>query len=204
MTILTIMEAIIVPILKQIVFGGFLYITFSFTEYGVHRYLMHGEKNNEFSKNHWTHHEHTEDDMDLRKSNNYNEDTNKYLGLYFVWKYTVAVFFTGLLEAYVLYIFLPIVPWWSVIIWVALFAIYQSSFWNTIHPDIHNVSLELSWREGIPGWNGWKQLFENIGIYNWLKENHTLHHLRKKERKGNYNVTLPGADYVLGTMYKNM
>jgi sterol desaturase/sphingolipid hydroxylase (fatty acid hydroxylase superfamily) len=37
-----------------------------------------------------------------------------------------------------------------------------------------------------------------------MKHNHILHHLRKGARKGNFNVTLPGADYLFGTMYSNV
>jgi hypothetical protein len=178
---------------------------------------MHGEKTNELSKNHWTHHEHTLDNMNLKKSKQYNFNKNKYLGLYFVWKYTIIVFIVGLIEAfllyYLLYYFTNIrISRLSIIIWVLFFAIFQSSFWNTIHPDIHNTSLNLNWSEGIPGWNGWKILFSNIyinnnkrlSLYDWLKQNHKLHHLRKGERKGNYNVTLPGADYIMGKMYNSI
>jgi hypothetical protein len=171
--------------------------------------MMHGEKNNELSKNHWTHHEHTMDSMDLNKSDKYNSNKDKYLGLYFIWQYTVIVFIVGLIEAFILYYILYTytfikVHWLVVIIWVLFFCIFQSSFWNTVHPDIHNISSEIRWNEGIPAWNGWKVLFSAIYInnnetlYMWFKKNHTLHHLRKKERKGNYNVTLPGADYFMG------
>ena len=100
------------------------------------------------------------------------------------------------------------VSWTAVGLQVLLLGVYQSSFWNTIHPDIHGVTLQLSWWEGIPGWDGWKTLLAVIpvsqkGGYEWMKENHTLHHLRKGVRKGNFNVTLPGADFLCGTYFNS-
>jgi len=173
---------------------------------------MHSsKKDNNLSKNHWNHHEHTLDDMNLKTSENYNDNINKYLGLYFTWLYTGVVFIVGLIEAFLLYFLLKIVkinisPLF-VIVSVILFSIYQSSFWNTIHPDIHNIKENLNWNEGIPGWDGWKTIYSsvyinnNTNIYDWFINNHKLHHLRKGDRKGNYNVTLPGADWVLGKLY---
>jgi hypothetical protein len=45
---------------------------------------------------------------------------------------------------------------------------------------------------------------KGITMYDWFKANHTMHHLRKGDEKGNYNVTLPGADWILGTMYSDV
>lgn len=199
---------------NSIVFGMLLYFVFSFTEYGVHKYLMHSSKNeyNMFSIHHWNHHEHTLEDMNLHKSESYNSSKNKYLGLYFTWFYTFLVFIVGLTEAFLLsYLLNSIkikVDSLSIIIWVLMFSIYQSSFWNTIHPDIHHIEENITWYEGIPGWKqGFSYLFSGLivekdkTLYEWFQKNHRLHHLRKGNSKGNYNVTLPGADWMMGTMY---
>jgi len=176
---------------------------------------MHGPKTeyNLLSNNHWNHHEHTLNNMELKKNQNYNSKINKYLGLYFVWSYSCIVFIVGLSEGFALYIVLRMgdiqIEPWVVVITVLLFSIYQSSFWNTVHPDIHNISENITIYEGIPGWDGWKRAFTAITVdndrkmtlYDWFKQNHTLHHSRKGAKKGNYNVTLPGADWILGTMY---
>jgi len=173
---------------------------------------MHSKEKNMLSDNHWNHHTHTLDDMQLKNSDQYNSHLNKYLGLYFTWTYTIIVFFVGLIEGFILYsgltfLFDMDISTLSVFIWVFLFCIYQSSFWNTIHPDIHGINETISWWEGIPGSFGWVLLFSSIYLdkrttmYDWLKKNHTMHHLRKGDTKGNYNVTLPGADWILGTMY---
>lgn len=202
-------------IIKHFAYFGLLYVVFTFAEYFVHRYLMHGSKNkwNPLSTSHWTHHEHTLNDMNLKKSDKYNSEIDKHLGLYFVWKYTAAIFIVGLLPAYLLNLFLHLIgvgiePRF-IPIYVGGFALYQSSFWNTVHPDIHNVYDELSWSEGVPGSNIWRLLYSGIKIsdsmtmYEWFMHNHKLHHLRKGVKKGNYNVTLPGADWALGTMYSS-
>jgi hypothetical protein len=198
------------------IFVFLLYVVFSFTEYAVHKYLMHGAKSeyNLLSNNHWNHHEHTLNNMELKENKEYNSKINKYLGLYFVWSYSCIVFVVGLSEGIVLYMVLKsaaniqIAPW-VVVLTVAVFSVYQSSFWNTVHPDIHNIRENISIYEGIPGWDGWKHAFSaiyvnrdrKITLYDWFKQNHTLHHSRKGVKKGNYNVTLPGADWILGTMY---
>jgi len=187
-----------------------LYGVFSITEHLVHRYVMHNNFG-AFSKDHWTHHQHTLDDMTLKQSNNYNEDVNKYFGLFFVWPYTVGVFTVGFIEAYGLSIVFNAVNMnislLAVLLYVLAFCFYQSSFWNTIHPDIHFITEKLSWSEGIPGSDIWKSIFESIPMdgnknaYDWLKDNHIMHHIRKGPKKGNYNVTLPGADWLFGKLY---
>lgn len=200
-------------IIDTVVFIVSLYAVFSITEWTVHKYLMHGTitEYNPLSDNHWNHHKHTLNNMDLKENADYNSSINKYLGLYFVWSYSGIVFIVGLFEGWVLSRALSAVhihvSLWTVVITVLAFSVYQSSFWNTVHPDIHNVRDNITIYEGIPGWEGWKWAFSAIVVddqntlYDWFKRNHTLHHLRKGVKKGNYNVTLPGADAVFGTMY---
>ena len=38
-------------------------------------------------------------------------------------------------------------------------------------------------------------------IYNYLWKHHVLHHCLKGANAGNYNVTLPGADWIFGTLH---
>ena len=33
----------------------------------------------------------------------------------------------------------------------------------------------------------------------WVIKNHTKHHKVKGDKKGNFNIIYPGADYLLGT-----
>ena len=200
--------------INTLIFVVLLYFTFSFTEYFVHKYFMHSSESNILSDNHWNHHKHTLDDMNLKNSETYNNNKNKYLGLYFVWSHSILVFLIGLFEGFLLYFILAFakikIPISFVFIWVLLFSIYQTSFWNTIHPDIHNIKENLTIWEGIPGSYLWVLLFssiyidKNMNLYDWFKRNHKLHHLRKGEKKGNYNVTLPGADWIMGKMYSSV
>jgi hypothetical protein len=57
-------------------------------------------------------------------------------------------------------------------------------------------TTQAHWKHGVQGWKGWKRVF----FYSWLKRNHEKHHRVKGDGKGNYNVTLPGGDWILGTM----
>ena len=200
--------------INNIIFVSLLYVGFTFSEYFVHRYVMHSTNinHNMLSSSHWNHHKHTLKNMELVKSSEYNLPVQQYTGLYLTWDYTGAIFVVGLIEGEFLYLFLKfhniVITQLFLILWVFLFSVYQTSFWNTVHPDVHKVYDNISWREGIPGWNGWMLLFssiyvdKNVTLYQWFINNHTIHHLRKGLHKGNYNVTLPGADYILGTMYE--
>jgi hypothetical protein len=195
--------------ITEIVYGLLVYSMFSMTEWFVHKYIMHGDKDKtSFARDHIVHHIHTLPDMKLSSSSEYGDNIDKYLGLYFIWRSSIVVFFIGCTQCFILnYITGLNVSAFYIITLVFIFCLYQSSFWNTIHPDIHEIPLNLTWKEGIPGWNGWKHLFstitiDNITLYDWLKANHRMHHLRKGTNKGNYNVTLPGADFIFGSYYE--
>ena len=47
-------------------------------------------------------------------------------------------------------------------------------------------------RDGVPNH---PKLLSHGRIYKWLWANHAIHHLQKGE-KGNFNIILPGADYI--------
>ena len=181
--------------IKYLIFIINLYILFSIIEYLVHKYLMHSKMNTkmntEIATNHNIHHKYTKNDMNLNYSNIYNKNKNKYLGLYFLWKETFFVLLFGLTIAFILNIFYQLNPLFIIIITI-LFAYYQSSLWNTIHPDIHHIDYKLKLNEGIPP----LEIYKKLPYYDWLKANHMKHHIYKNEKKGNYNVTLPLADYL--------
>ena len=194
--------------LSEISYIIILYFVFSITEWLVHKYIMHGDKDKTtIARDHVIHHIHTLPTMKLVTSDTYGADIDKYLGLYFTWKSSIIVFCIGIIEGFMVRNISGFhVSNFFIIIIVSILCVYQSSFWNTIHPDIHYITTKLSWREGIPGWNGWKYLFglipiQNSNLYEWLKQNHRMHHLRKGVQKGNFNVTLPGADFIFGSYY---
>lgn len=188
--------------LIEIIFSMLIYSMFSITEWIVHKYIMHGDKDKTFfARDHIVHHIHTLPDMKLIMSDEYGEAIDKYLGLYFIWRSSIVVFLIGSLECFIMRHITGLnVSTFFMLTIVLLFCIYQSSFWNTIHPDIHDLPLKLSWKEGIPGWDGWKHIM-GASCYEWLKANHRSHHSRKGIRQGNYNVTLPGADFIFGSYF---
>ena len=185
---------------EHAVFVATLYVLFSASEWFVHRYLMHGDPKHAIARNHLSHHLRTRPDMSLTT----REDD----GLLFTWPSSLAILVAGLALAFALKLALfGRVSLWFVFLCVAIFGAYQSSVWNTIHPRVHGVDgrVTMTWREGIPGWSGWTAAFSRVPVGRdktldaWLLENHAKHHAVKGARKGNYNVTLPLADFLFGT-----
>ena len=80
-----------------------------------------------------------------------------------------------------------------------IIAILYFALWNTIHPEMHLIEDEIPWIKGIPSQKKYFN-FDNF-IYKWLLKNHTLHHLQKNN-KGNFNIILPGFDYIFNTYYE--
>jgi len=72
------------------------------------------------------------------------------------------------------------------------------TLWNTLHSEMHFIEDELSWEEGIPSQR--KYFHFNNSIYKWLLKNHSLHHFQKN-KKGNFNIILPGFDIIFNTFY---
>ena len=182
-------------LLKHIIYIINLYIVFSISEWCIHKYIMHSNnENNYISKAHSNHHKDTNNDCTLRSTNIHSEKIDKYQGLFFIWQDTLTVFILG----YVLALFLNIkfnLHYSFVFIYTLLFTIYQSTLWNTIHPEIHQINYTPSIREACPR----LLLLRNLPYYNWLKENHEKHHKFKNEKKGNFNITLPFADFLFNT-----
>jgi len=57
--------------------------------------------------------------------------------------------------------------------------------WDWLHYSFHKINDLDTWK-GNP-------------IFYWYFRNHSYHHLVKGEKKGNYNIILPGGDFILGT-----
>lgn len=173
---------------NYIFYAIYLYILFSIEEWIVHKYFMHSEQDFELSKSHIKHHLQVGTDMSL------NSKDNKPHGLFLFWKETLLVFIIGLFSAFLLNKHFNVTKEY-VIILTLIGTIYQSSFWNTIHPDIHNVNYHVTLCEGVPGFN----FLKYHPLYSWLKKNHIQHHLIKGAKKGNYNITMPFADFLFAS-----
>tara|TARA_B100000686_G_C16733223_1_gene942028 strand:+ start:381 stop:1004 length:624 start_codon:yes stop_codon:yes gene_type:complete len=60
--------------------------------------------------------------------------------------------------------------------------------WNLLHPTYHRYS----------GYGDNESLRNNF-IYQYLEKYHMIHHLNKGTVKCNYNIILPGVDFLFGT-----
>lgn len=63
--------------------------------------------------------------------------------------------------------------------------------WNILHPSYHNYMDNKE--KYINPW------VEKNPIYKFLLKYHLLHHLNKGDKKCNFNIIIPGADYLFGT-----
>jgi len=180
--------------MQDLIYIFLLYSIFSITEWTVHKYLMHSKFDISLSNDHWIHHRHTKDDMKLSNGKNYNKEINIYRGLYFTWKTSIYVFFVAFLLSLCLryFVYIPLIRSTG---YTLIFIYYQSSMWNTVHPEIHDVHYKFTLKDGIPP----NKYYKSLPYYNFLIRNHIKHHEIKGENKGNYNVTLPLADFILGS-----
>ena len=173
------------------------YIFLSFSEWFLHKYIMHSNNksifSNPYSVLHLKHHIEVQNNMNLNR-NNENHD-----GLIFQWSTIFGTFIFGLVF---LYFMLPYLNFKNNILRNSLIISFITNIlygilWNTLHPVFHDIDLDIPIKEGFPIFNFLKRKHNPIVI--WLYKNHTLHHVIKGKNKGNYNIILPGADFILGT-----
>ena len=185
-----------------------VYVNLTTLEWVVHKYVMHGydrpnipilgdliEKD---SALHWAHHREVLSDMSL------DHGTNgvKHKGLFFRYKatfrFTVIIF--ALLTLQFRLFKLRVTPKTTALITLASTLGY-SFMWNNFHAALHgenNLILPLStgvtnrYQKHVLNWipRCW---------FEWMMYNHAHHHSVKGPSKGNYNIILPGFDYVMGT-----
>ena len=69
--------------------------------------------------------------------------------------------------------------------------------WNSVHPYLHY----RNGRDITPFAFSAQTVhrFRNSWYINSMLTNHVMHHIVKGERKGNYNIVFPGADWLFGT-----
>lgn len=157
-------------------------------------------------KRHLQHHSFIGRDMSVRVSfndraqpkNDYNKWLGEFEGLYFLWPATLGVFLPLTLLYVGLNALLLGLPVWIAIAASILMTLYQSAMWNCMHPALHqHEHIRLKWHEGIDfieiAW------FQNTPVYRWLWQNHVLHHLAMGSEQGNFNITLPLADFLFRT-----
>jgi hypothetical protein len=175
------------------------YISLTTWEWILHKYFMHAKKGNlfytvEHSKAHLKHHAHVENDFRITKKN----DT----GLVFTWfpdsviTLVVSIISLSMVNEAVGTNFTRS----KIIVISAIIAILYCALWNTLHIAFHKAPYNRSMTHTFPH----VQIPDNIKknpILSWLWRNHLYHHINKGQ-KGNFNIIVPGADFLFGT-YRN-
>lgn len=166
-----------------------LYLICTMSEWILHRYVMHAKVDlpwiRTFHDSHVIHHSLIEKDMTVREHERMYEDICMQP---FSW--LVILLMSGGLM-WVLF-----GRWFSasvIIAHVLVFVLIEVVVWNSLHPYIHHVAGKAGCRlssTDIPSGNPYVK---------WVVRNHAAHHLIKGERKGNFNIVFPGADYLMGT-----
>lgn len=182
----------------------YTYILCSFTEWFLHKEIMHGnpEKLRKIpflgsklattARSHIEHHSEVNMDMKLQ---------NPVLSrkLYFAWD--VSIYFS-----IVLFIFgLPIQKRFKILyknymIYVFSLSLIYCFLWNNLHVDMHGVKDSIDFKNGVPNSRG---ALSKGPLYNYLWKYHAIHHFQKGNAKGNFNIVLPGFDFLFGTFNHN-
>ena len=199
------------------------YTAASIAEWFFHKHCMHNSEKDlpgrvlqGLNKRHVIHHSVTNPDMTVRNSKSKYEEKGlqtymhleEFDGLYFLWPPTITMWIIGMVGGPMinktLNIVLSPVDFISYddvshrfSVGVGFFlASWITIIWNWLHPQLHKAR-RLSISEGldiIPRWEWMKDTF----FYNYLWKHHVLHHFVSQ---GNFNVTLPGADWLFNTNY---
>lgn len=77
-------------------------------------------------------------------------------------------------------------------------ALLYGMLWNTFHAAFHNTAFSYDISVGFPSFH-LPDMFKQNYFVSWLWRNHAYHHLNKGDKKGNFNIILPGADHIMGT-----
>ena len=179
-----------------------LYISTSLMEWYVHKYMLHDE-NNKLTKiinsfiskiyskihgieqpdNHINHHTITHNDNKV-----YTEDDGiLYSG------YNIP--FTTLLGFLIYFVLCKIIRYNHtnkeyMIIFISWIFISSSYYflWNVLHPTYHEYKYSKNYES-----------IKTNFIYKYLEKYHMIHHYNKGNNKCNFNIILPGIDFLFGT-----
>jgi len=173
-----------------------IYIICSIVEYAVHKYVMHlpFPYLNFIYQNHINHHNNAAANPDLSLE---EDDDNLCLPLdKTIYMYIVAAFIS-----YLILLLYPkkvnILYTCGCVLFITLFAVLM---WNTYHPIIHGLDgRKICGLYSIPS----KYINANSTYSDYVINNHKAHHYYKNNEKGNFNITLPFADFLFGS-YKNI
>lgn len=177
-------------------------VVISALEWTIHKYIMHGDPEalraipligawlSKTAQTHNDHHLDVENDMRI-------PDHVEKEGLYFSWGSTVPMFAAATSIMLVANRTLGGPSVMRTVQTGALLAIVFSLVWNSVHTRMHEYELRISLIDGVPSLEGFPQKIG--GLYDWMWRNHALHHMQKGSKKGNYNIIVPGFDFLMGT-----
>lgn len=173
-----------------------IYLTLSLTEWFLHRYIMHGnpEALQKFplignplaatARSHLTHHGTVQSDMTLKDHD--NDDS-----LIFTLESVVQ---TLLFTAPLLILSRQFTIKEVLVISIGSGVVY-SLLWNSIHTRMHGQEIAPRWDSISPV----DSLARRNLVYDFLWKYHAVHHVQKGKEKTNYNIVLPGMDFIFGT-----
>lgn len=185
-----------------------VYSNLTTLEWLVHKYVMHAYDRPNFpilgplieseSVSHWDHHHEVKSDMSLAV----DEKEDKHVGLFF--HYRATFIFSGVLFVLLFLQFrmlrLRVDCRLTCAIGVLSTVVY-SFLWNNFHALLHGTDTII-----LPKTSGVPNTYQNTIVqwiprswFNWMMLNHAQHHAVKGPSKGNYNIILPGFDYVMRT-----
>ena len=185
-------------------------VVISALEWGIHKHIMHGDPEvlktiplmggwlGQTAQTHNDHHLDVDNDMRI-------PDHVDIEGLYFSWGSTVPMFAAATAIMLVVNRLLKGPGTVRTIQTGAFLAVIFSLVWNSVHTRMHEYELRVTLVDGVPSIEGFPT---GMGwLYDWMWRNHALHHMQKGSKKGNYNIIVPGFDFLMGThtdrMYDN-
>ena len=177
-----------------------MYFFYSTIEWILHNKVMHGDpiKLRKFpiigepmaytATTHVNHHKDVNMDM-------YLESNNLSSSLYFSWNVLLELIIIGIIFSPLILKLLKL-SFKQFFIINAIVGVVYCVLWNNLHVDMHGIKDKIKLKDGITNFPG---LLSRGPIYNYLWKYHATHHLQKGGSKKNFNIILPGADYLFGT-----
>jgi hypothetical protein len=165
-----------------------IYLEVTFCEVFIHKEIYHNKPGSFirrygiYGEEHIKHHSDVLQDMSLKGG--YHEGGLFFdsfdlvyitLLIFIVWYPTVLLFYKA--------------KWYYVFLGAVLISLFYKTMWDILHYSFHQINDIGKYKKNP--------------IFNWLYNNHRVHHLTKGEQKCNYNIIFPGADHILG-LYNNV
>ena len=175
-----------------------IYLLLSFFEWYIHKNLMHKNDNNLFIKlfdkiykNIYSN-DFRESHIEHHTNNNVDGHIDDDTGSRFCYTYKFIMPLLVIIPYYI--ITKPILNYslktyyYYLLLFFIISWIYEI-LWNCFHLKYHR------WEDAYNE-NG---IIENNFIYKYLEKYHMIHHYNKGDIKCNYNIVLPGMDFIMGT-----